>query len=296
VKTTLPTRSQPHQEKIKEITDAILKVGKDKIAFVILFGSFARGDWVFDRYSEGNGVYYYASDYDILIITKSKRKDDENGISSFDLERKIKHEIHLNEIIRHDHNAHFVTEPIDYVNSELEKGRYFFSDIKAQGILLYDSGELQLSEPRVLTEKEIVDMARDDYKYWSESALGFLRDSKNTLEINDYKKSAFYLHQSAEHFYNCALLTLTGYKPKSHDLSELNKLCAVQSNSFLTIFPLATTEQKESLKLLQKAYIGARYNKHYKISEEQLEYLIMRVEILKELVEKICRNKLQISI
>jgi len=134
MKTTFPPKSQPHQERIKEITNTILAVGKDKIAFIILFGSFARGDWVFDRYSEGNAVYYYASDYDILIITKAKRKDDESGISSFDLERKIKHEINLSEVVRHDHNVHFVTEPIDYVNSELEKGRYFFSDIRAEGI------------------------------------------------------------------------------------------------------------------------------------------------------------------
>jgi predicted nucleotidyltransferase/HEPN domain-containing protein len=292
MKTTFPAKSQPHQERIEEIANIILKVGKDKIAFIILFGSFARGNWVFDRYSEGNAVYYYASDYDILIITKAKRKDDENGISSFDLERKIKHEINLNEVVRHDHNVQFVIEPINYVNSELEKGRYFFSDIRAEGILLYDSGEFQLSKPKILTEKEITDMARDDYNYWFNGGLSFFDTALDRIKKNDLIKAAFQLHQATESFYNCALLVITSYKPKSHDLENLNKLCAAQSNDFLTIFPLATKEQEECFKLLQKAYIDARYNKHYRINKEQLEYLISRVEILQDIVERVCKNKL----
>ena len=105
-------------------------------------------------------------------------------------------------------------------------------------------------------------------------------------------KSAFQLHQATESLYNCALLTLTGYKPKSHDLEELNQLCATQSNDFLTIFPQATETQKSCFNLLQKAYIDARYNKHYVITKEQLEYLIARDERLKLLVEDICRRKI----
>jgi HEPN domain-containing protein/predicted nucleotidyltransferase len=292
MKTTFPARSQPHQERIKEITDIILKVGKDKIAFIILFGSFARGEWVFERYSEGNAVYYYASDYDILIITKSKRKDDENGISSFDLERKIKHEIELATIVRDSHNPHFVIEPLDYVNSELEKGRYFFSDIKKEGVVLYKSGEFELSESRLLSQEEVKEMAQEDYEHWFGNSQGFIKQFKHALDDENYKIAAFNLHQATESLYNCSLLVLTGYKPKSHDLEELNKLCSAQSNDFLTIFPSATEQQEECFKLLQKAYVDARYNKHYKINKEQLEYLIKRVEYLRTVSEKVCAKSI----
>lgn len=71
MKTTLPKQSRSHQKIIRQITDIILKTGKDKIAFVILFGSFARGNWVYDYYQENGVMYEYASDYDILIITKT---------------------------------------------------------------------------------------------------------------------------------------------------------------------------------------------------------------------------------
>ncbi len=43
-----------------------------------------------------------------------------------------------------------VLESIKTVNSQLEKGHYFFSDIKKEGILLYDSGEFQLAEAKNL--------------------------------------------------------------------------------------------------------------------------------------------------
>ena len=71
MKTSLPAQSNLHQEPIQEIADIILKAGKDKIAFIILFGSFARGSWIRYRYIESDIVYEYASDYDFLVITKS---------------------------------------------------------------------------------------------------------------------------------------------------------------------------------------------------------------------------------
>ena len=57
MKSTFPEKSKEHESRIREITEIIVNAAKDKIAFVILFGSFARGSWVRDRYSEDNAVY-----------------------------------------------------------------------------------------------------------------------------------------------------------------------------------------------------------------------------------------------
>ena len=109
----------------------------------------------------------------------------------------------------------------------------------------------------------------------------------------EYKTAAFLLHQATEHFFNCSLLTLTDYKPKTHNLDILNKLCSSQNHQFLTIFPTATEEQKNCFNLLNSAYIDARYEESYTISKEQLEYLIERVEILKEITKKTCEEKIE---
>jgi predicted nucleotidyltransferase len=119
MKTTLPEKSKNHEEKIRQIADVIVNCGRDKIAFVILFGSFARGTWVFDRYSEDGILYQYSSDYDFLIITKTNKQA--SGTSGFDLERKIDQELERNGLISkyQGHNPHYIIEPIDRVNNIL---------------------------------------------------------------------------------------------------------------------------------------------------------------------------------
>jgi len=104
------------------------------------------------------------------------------------------------------------------------------------------------------------------------------------------------LHQATESFLNFTLLVLTNYKPKSHDLEDLLKKCNSRSNQFLSIFPTKNKEQEECFKLLKRAYIDARYTKDYKITKDQLEYLIKRVEELKRITNQICKDRIDIFI
>ncbi|MFV0251686.1 MAG: hypothetical protein AB8U53_00810 [Rickettsia aeschlimannii] len=67
-----------------------------------------------------------------------------------------------------------ICESISEVNDKLEKGRYFYTDIKNEGILLYNSGELQLSRAKNLPWSEVKEMAKEDYKYWFGRGKSFL--------------------------------------------------------------------------------------------------------------------------
>lgn len=60
----------------------------------------------------------------------------------------------------------------------------------------------------------------------------------------------------------------------------------------VTVFPQNTEEEIVCYDLLCRAYIEARYNKDYKITDEQLNYLISRTEILKDITERICKEKI----
>ncbi|MFK7968615.1 MAG: nucleotidyltransferase [Rickettsiaceae bacterium] len=62
------------------------------------------------------------------------------------------------------------------------------------------------------------------------------------------------------------------------------------SDELLKIFPRNTKKLDESFILLKEAYTEARYNKNYRITEEQLQYLIQRVEKLKSVTEEICQD------
>ena len=58
------------------------------------------------------------------------------------------------------------------------------------------------------------------------------------------------------------------------------------------VFPLDTPEANDCFSLLCSAYIDARYNKDYKITREQLEYLLSRIEYLKKITYRVCNEKL----
>ena len=153
MKTKLPEKSESHAEDINVIKDIILEHYEKKIAFIILFGSFARGDWVYDYYTENNTDYEYASDYDFLIITKKNSYGIGASVNNFlhKIDKKLKSFKSPYKL----HSPTIIVEPIDRVNRELEKGRYFFSDIKKEGVVLYDSKDCKLKEAKELSKRQI---------------------------------------------------------------------------------------------------------------------------------------------
>jgi len=59
------------------------------------------------------------------------------------------------------------------------------------------------------------------------------------------------------------------------------------------IFPQKTKQERDQLRLLDYAYIGARYDTKFKISNSDLEPLSSRVKKLLGLTKKTCKEKIQ---
>ena len=288
MKEDLPERSLIIKNKLPFIVRAILAAAQNKIAKIILFGSYARGTWVKDMYVEGHITYSYESDLDLLVITK---QNESSRTKLLNIDHKIEKQLEKKGL----NDNPFITlvvESIVKVNKELEKGRYFFSDIKKEGILLYDSGDYQLSEARKLDPQERNQIATEDYDYWFNKGSAFLKHANYALRDIDYSTAAFFLHQATESFYNAVLLVFSGYKPKLHDITKLAGMINHYHNDLLKIFPMDTKEQKDNYELLRAGYIEARYNKNYKINQEQLSYLITRVSKLQKVTQEICRSKI----
>ncbi|MHC4396008.1 MAG: HEPN domain-containing protein, partial [Planctomycetota bacterium] len=182
---------------------------------------------------------------------------------------------------------------IGQVNHQLKEGRYFFSDIKKEGILLYDTGKLELARIRKPSPAKRKQIAEEDFKEWFKSAKDFYWQFEGAYNHRKYKLAAFDLHQAVERFYSTTLLVFTGYKGKRHNIEKLGRQASGYDSAFLKVFPRATKEQDENFKLLKKAYIDARYKKDYKITKKQLEYLAKRVKLLQRLTKKICQQKIE---
>lgn len=264
---------------------SIIRKTVPQAEMIILFGSYARGDWVEDVTVEGNTTYEYSSDFDILVIVKSKSLADNLDLW-YSLEDEAgKHPVQTPvKIIAHE---------IDFVNRRLESGQYFFSDIKKDGIILYDSKNCQLAEAKKLSPKERLGQAKADFKQWFTSANEFCANYEFNLEKKWYKKAAFMLHQAAECYYGAALLVHTNYKPKTHDLDTLRRLAANHDPAFFTVFPLRTKQERDRFDLLRQAYVGARYHKAYKITPQQLKYLSRCIELLRDQTETSCEAKMK---
>jgi len=253
---------------------------------IILFGSHARGDWVEDYTHDGPTTYSYVSDYDILVVVSNLRYQTKPG-RWHDIEAKAARLVPL-----HGPSVNLIFHDIDYLNARLGEGRYFFRDIKEEGVLLHDSGRFTLAEPRELTNAERKRIAEEDYEHWFTSACGFCDGHEFHLGKGQLNLAAFALHQATECLYAAFLLVHTGYKPKFHDIEKLGQLAAAEVPGMLRVFPRATEEERARFDLLKRAYVDARYSKTYAIAREDLEYLAARVGELRALTEAACRKKI----
>jgi uncharacterized protein len=183
-----------------------------EVEMVVLFGSRARGDWVED--SKGG----YVSDFDILVVVERASMIDDHDLWTGIGQRAERHTApaELNVIV-HD---------IADVNEQIEKGYYFFSDIRKEGIVLYDSQRHRLSDAKELDPAARRQFAKESFERWFESAGQFFSQFEFALEKGWLNIAAFDLHQATERYFATALLVFTAYKPKTHNLSLLGKRAA----------------------------------------------------------------------
>lgn len=268
------------QQELERVTKLIVETADPEK--VILYGSYATGEWQEDRYAEKHIVYSFDSDYDILVITKAgdKRKDYE--ITS-QITNRSRYRVPIN-VITHD---------IAYVNEQLQIGQYFFADIISEGILLYDLKLTPFVEPKEHTRTEKKNIAEQDFKKWFNSGTEFLIDAQNAMNRGSLKNAAFYLHQAAERFYNALLLVYTGYKPKTHNLDKLRAYTKNFSGELYLVFPCNTQQEENLYSLLVKGYVDARYSDEYFIEKNEVASLIERVKSIKQLTEFLSLKKIE---
>lgn len=296
MKTTLPPSSFFTKDRLEAVVKEIVECQKDRVVMIILFGSYARGDFASSQYVQDNAIYAYHSDIDLLVVLKNGNYA---GHRSTAIERKIDKVLEEKGLVNHRSRKEpwisLIFESIGVINRSLEQGRYFYSDIKKDGVLLYRHNDFDLAEARELSQKEMGEIAKEEYDHWFEKGREFINCSKDVFSRNKNNFCAFFLHQATESFYNAILLVFTGYKPKLHNIKKLMTMIAAHSScpaSLSRIFYFSTSEQRKCFDLLKRAYTEARYSKSYKINKKQLGYLMERIEELQEVTERVCSERI----
>lgn len=254
-----------------------------KIYKIILFGSYARDDWVDER---ANG---YQSDFDLLIVV-SHRDLTEIADYWYVAEDKILRDQAIGRPVN------IIVHSIDEVNQALKRGEYFWVDIVRDGIAIYELPQHELTTPMPLSPSDALEMASGYFASQLASATNWLTTAAWSLDQGadrDWRnKAAFALHQATETAYACFLLVRTLYFPRSHNIKFLRSLAEDNEPRLVDAWPRATKLDRRRFELLKRAYVEARYSSTYEISREDLDALTGCVRRLRDLVEAVSRERL----
>lgn len=264
-----------------------------RILKIILFGSYAKGKQVVDP------VGRYFSDYDLLVVVDHEELTDaaefwtaaEDRLVDMLTERGWPQPLTL------------IVHSLEDVNSQLRRGRYFWVDIVKEGIALFEESGFHFEKPGVLTEEE----AREEAEHYYTKNFRKIRHSliaasdhrahaqleTDPIERDEFRNdTAFDLHQAMERAYYCIMLVLMLYQPKSHNLNFLSKRAEQLDERLIGLWKTDTKFGKRCYELLRAAYIKARYSEHYKIDDDELDWLTERITELQALVKTICEERL----
>lgn len=259
-----------------------LKSGR--ILRIVLYGSYARGDWVEDP------VGRYFSDYDLLVVVADEAHTD--VLEYWEgAERKLLAALSAGERLRTP--VSFIVHSQAEVDDALGRGRPFFVDILNDGVAVYEAeGAPAFAEPQPLERETALAEAEAHYEDWIPPASRRLELAAFAVSRGFTNEAAFELHQAAEHLYNGLLLVRTLYTPKSHNLVRLRNLAEQIEPSLADVWPTEAKFQKRCFELLRQAYVKARYSRAYRVTAEELAWTRERIELLQARVIALCEARL----
>lgn len=252
-----------------------------RILKIILYGSMARGRPVRDL---GSG---YRSDFDLLVVVSHRELTDDEwwygARDGLDLEASLGAARYPYNLIVHD---------LEDVNDQLHRGRPFFVDVNRDGIILYEYEPKPLARPGNLSEAEKREEARGHFEQWFENSTRLKRAADFCVTDKSPNQAAFLLHQAVESAYHCVLLTLTLYTPKLHNIKTLRSWAESLDPRLIEAWPRKTRQERRAFNHIQRAYVEARYSKHYRITKELLDEATESVERLQGIVRVVCEERL----
>lgn len=248
-----------------------------KIYKIILFGSYARGDWV-DEPENG-----YQSDFDLLVVVSHKDLTDIADYWYVAEDRILR-----DPLIRRPVNT--IVHSIDEVNYALKRGEYFWVDIARDGVALYELPQHALATPMPASLRDAFRMASDYLDDWLAKTDSAIKLATFALGEGELKDAAFLLHQATERAYCCFLLVRTLYFPRSHNIKFLRSLAEDKEPRLVEAWPRASKIDRRRFELLKRAYVEARYSANYEIAVEDLDALANSARRLRDLVEMVSRE------
>lgn len=161
----------------------------------------------------------------------------------------------------------------------LEIGDRFASTVAVTATPLYENTQVALPEPAAPDSVKANAGMESCYRSTLLAGREFLAGARLFELRSQYRFGAFMLHQALEQVLRGCIELGTGYRSVTHNLDILYNLAILCDAGLLRILPRASAEDEALFRLLQSAYINARY-RDYEIRGRQLKVLAGRLQSL----------------
>ncbi len=262
---------------LEQITQKILDT--HRVDIIMLFGSYARGDFKTERGKEQGKK----SDFDILIVVES-------GDRRKHVVSKLRGAFKDMEIV-----VQTLVVNISVVNKALEENQYFYSDIKKEGIELFNSGRYDFASFKGLSPTRRREIAEADFEEWKDQAEVSFKYAQSAIPNKDFSFASFLLQQTIEMCYTAIEMVFSHYNPHEHNLFVLRDRCVRFHKRLKGVFHYDNEEHTKLFDQLNYAYIGGRYRneKEFPVDIDKIDFWKQETEAFLKLTEEICLERIE---
>lgn len=296
MKTSIEHLPESTQEELAVLKELILKY-IPRVRMIILFGSYARGNYtLWEEGEKFGGHYTHQSDLDIMVVTEAPNSGSLQMEARYLIVPRYKKRLSM----RH-HPVHgwlyppprpeILVESTKTMTMAVQESHFFNFDIVREGILIYDNGKYKLPEPQKLTYRRVKEIVQTDYDENYEDGCQFIKHACICRDDKMYRMGSFLSHQACERFYKVLTRVFINYRAQYHSLDALREDTKKYSNELWNVFSKETKEEKDLFKKLCEAYIRGRYDLSFKVSEEELNWMIDRAKALQDITKRLCRER-----
>lgn len=180
-----------------------------------------------------------------------------------------------------------------HLHNILQEGHVFYSSYCTAKNLIW--WQQQKETPQTPPEKlqALKQKAGECFENGFSRAAAFLKQAQFCKEQSNNNLTVFFLHQATELCCRALIASFLGIEKKTHSLHQLKKYCRRITPVVHQIFPETTTEEKRLLKLLDEAYLAARYENDFSITPDDLLILMEKVIQLHQSILADVKQKLE---
>ncbi len=214
----------------------------------------------------------YVSRYYLLVLINGN--EDVNTIAET-IENKAKQLVPVTAIVL----------PTATFTAWLTAGHSFAYTVHTKAVLLFQSDEEEIApiEPPAIDIQEKNHFVYNDAK---NKMTEFVAGADLFMVRKQTKLAAFMLHQAAEQCLHALFEINTGMYLNTHSIDKLLRYGCMACYRLPEIFPRNNEKEERLFQLLQKAYVGGRYEKEYSITLCELEKIRGKVMELKEVLKE----------